>query len=143
MGRLMAIDYGRKRCGIAVTDTLRIVANGLTTVPSAKLFDFIRDYLGRETLDGIVVGLPRDMHGRASESMQYITPAVNRLKKLFPDVPVVFFDERFTSVIAHRGMIDSGMRKMQRRDKALVDEMAATIILNDYLQSKQYNDNPI
>lgn len=90
-----------------------------------------------------MVGLPRDMHGRASESMQYITPAVNRLKKLFPDVPVVFFDERFTSVIAHRGMIDSGMRKMQRRDKALVDEMAATIILNDYLQSKQYNDNPI
>lgn len=138
MGRLMAIDYGRKRCGIAVTDTLRIVATGLTTVATAKLVDFVRDYVMREPVDAIVVGLPRTVRGELSQSMDYIRPGIGRLRKALPDIPVTFFDERFTSVIAHRSMIDSGMKRQQRRDKAVVDEIAATIILNDYLQSKQY-----
>ena len=140
MGRLLAIDYGRRRCGIAVTDTMRIVATGLATVETAKLPDFIRDYTAREQVDAIIVGLPRDVHGRESDSMRYITPGINRLRKMMPDMRVEFYDERFTSVIAHRSMIDSGMKKMQRRDKATVDTMAAAIILNDYLQSKQYTD---
>lgn len=138
MGRLMAIDYGRKRCGIAVTDTLRIVATGLTTVATARLVDFVRDYAMREPVDAIVVGLPRTVRGELSQSMDYIRPGIGRLRKALPDIPVTFFDERFTSVIAHRSMIDSGMKRQQRRDKAVVDEIAATIILNDYLQSKQY-----
>ncbi len=136
----MAIDYGRKRCGIAVTDPMRIIASGLTTVATAQLIDFVKNYAGKEQLDGIIVGLPRTVQGELSESMNYITPGINRLKKVLPEIPVTFFDERFTSVIAHRSMIECGMKKMQRRDKAIVDEIAATIILNDYLQSKTYND---
>ncbi|MBR5744756.1 MAG: Holliday junction resolvase RuvX [Muribaculaceae bacterium] len=139
MGRLLAIDYGRKRCGIAVTDPLRIVATGLTTVATAKLVEFVKNYVASETVDTIVVGLPTTMRGEESESMRYIRPGIENLKKAVPDIPVVFFDERFTSTIAHRAMIDSGMPKMARRDKAAVDQIAATIILNDYLQSKQYN----
>lgn len=141
MGRLMAIDYGRRRCGIAVTDSLRIVATGLTTVPTAQLIDFVKKYAQNESVDGIIVGLPKTVKGEMSESMNYITPGINRLKKELPQIPVTFFDERFTSVLAHRSMLDSGMKKMQRRDKAVVDEIAATIILNDYLQSKTYNDS--
>lgn len=136
MGRLMAIDFGRKRCGIAVTDTLRIVANGLTTVPTASLPEFVADYCRREPVDVIIVGEPRDMHGNPSESQRFITPALARLKKAVPDMPVVPFDERFTSVLAHRAMLDGGLPKMARRDKALVDEISATILLNDYLQSQ-------
>ncbi len=133
----MAIDFGRKRCGIAVTDVLRIVANGLTTVPTASLPAFVADYCSKETVDAIVVGEPRDMKGNPSESQRFITPALVRLRKAVPDMPVVLFDERFTSVLAHRAMIDGGLSKMARRDKALVDEISATILLNDYLQSQQ------
>lgn len=140
MGRLLAIDYGRKRCGIAVTDPLRIVATGLTTVATAKLVEFVKNYVASEAVDTIVVGLPMTMRGEESESMRYIRPGIENLKKALPDIPIVFFDERFTSTIAHRAMIDSGMPKMARRDKAAVDQIAATIILNDYLQSKQYNE---
>lgn len=136
MGRLLSIDYGRKRCGIAVTDTLQIVATGLTTVPTHTLTDFVKRYVTAETVDRIIVGLPTDMHGAESESMRYITPGINRLKKELPGVPVEFYDERFTSVLAHRSMIESGMKKSDRRDKAVVDEISATILLNDYLQSK-------
>lgn len=139
MGRLLSIDYGRKRCGIAVTDTLRIAANGLTTVPTATLVEFIKNYAAREPVDRIIVGLPRQMSGEFSESINYIRPGIARLQKVLPDIPVEFYDERFTSVIAHQSMIGMGMKKMQRRDKAIVDEISATIILNDYLQSKQYN----
>lgn len=139
MGRLLAIDYGRKRCGIAVTDPLRIVATGLTTVATAKLVEFVKNYVASEAVDTIVVGLPTTMRGEESESMRYIRPGIENLKKALPDIPIVFFDERFTSTIAHRAMIDSGMPKMARRDKTAVDQIAATIILNDYLQSKQYN----
>lgn len=133
----MAIDFGRKRCGIAVTDVLRIVANGLTTVPTASLPAFVADYCSKETVDAIVVGEPRDMKGNPSESQRFITPALARLRKAVPDMPVVLFDERFTSVLAHRAMIDGGLSKMARRDKVLVDEISATILLNDYLQSQQ------
>lgn len=140
MGRLLAIDYGRKRCGIAVTDPLRIVATGLTTVATAGLNDFVKKYVGQEQVDAIIVGLPRTVQGEESESMRYIRPGIQRLRQALPGVKVEFFDERFTSVLAHRSMLDSGMKKMQRRDKAVVDEIAATIILNDYLQSKQYQD---
>lgn len=141
MGRLLSIDYGRKRCGIAVTDPLRIVATGLTTVASASLIQFLKEYTAKETVDEIIVGLPTTMRGEPSESMRYITPAIARLKKELPGIEVDFWDERFTSVLAHRAMIDGGMKKMARRDKSAVDEISATIILNDYLQSKKYNTN--
>lgn len=135
MGRLMAIDLGRKRCGIAVTDTLRIVANGLTTVSTASLPSFVADYCSREPVDAIVVGEPRDMKGNPSESQRFITPAITRMRKVVPDIEIISFDERFTSVLAHRAMLEGGLSKMARRDKALVDEVSATILLNDYLQS--------
>lgn len=138
MGRLLSIDFGRKRCGIAATDPLRIVANGVTTVATASLIQFVKDYLAKETVDRIIVGLPTTLRGEPSESMRYLTPVINRLKKEIAPTEVVFFDERFTSTIAHRAMIDGGMKKMDRRDKAIVDEISATILLNDYLQSR-YN----
>ncbi len=139
MGRLMAIDYGRKRCGIAVTDTLRIVANGLTTVPTHTLIDFVKNYIKTEPVDKILVGLPTTQRGEASESMKYITPGINRMRKELPEMLIEFWDERFTSALAHRSMLEGGMKKMARRDKAVVDEISATILLNDYLQSKSYN----
>ncbi len=139
MGRLLAIDFGRKRCGIAVTDTLRIVATGLTTVATSGLNDFVRQYTAREPVDLIVVGEPRDMRGNPSESQRFMRPAIERLRKAVPEIEIVFFDERFTSVLAHKAMIDGGLPKMARRDKALVDEMSATIILNDYLESRKFN----
>lgn len=139
MGRIMSIDFGRKRCGLAVTDPLRIVASGLRTVPTAELESFVLDYIRREGLDAIVVGEPRDMQGRPSESQRFMRPAIGRLRaKLPPEVRLIFYDERFTSVLAHRAMLDGGLGKMARRDKALVDEISATIILNEFLQSKQY-----
>lgn len=121
-----------------MTDTLQIVANGLTTVATASLCDFILDYIKREPVEAIIVGHPTTMRGEDSESMRYITPGINRLRKLLPpEIPIHFFDERFTSVLAHRAMLDGGMRKMARRDKAIVDEISATIILNDYLSAKK------
>lgn len=141
MGRILAIDFGRKRCGIAATDTLRIVASGVGTVATHQLEDFLRKYLENETVDLIVVGEPRDMHGDPSESTRFIKPALARLTKAFPEMPFVRFDERFTSVLAHRAMLDGGLKKMARRDKALVDEMSATIILNDFLESRQYQQS--
>lgn len=139
MGRLLSIDYGRKRCGIAVTDPCRIVATGLATVATAELQKFILGYIARETVDEIIVGLPTTMSGQPSESMRYIEPGINALRRVLPaGIPIVYFDERFTSAIAHQAMIDGGMRRSRRQDKAIVDEMAATIILNDYIQSKAY-----
>ncbi len=140
MGRLMAIDYGRKRCGIAVTDTSRIVATGLTTVATHTLTDFVKGYVAGEPVDTIIVGKPTTMQGELSESMRYIEPGIRKLRAALPDsIGIIFWDERFTSAIAHRAMIDGGMRRSRRQDKAIVDEMAATIILNDYLESKSYN----
>lgn len=138
MGRLLSIDYGRKRCGIAVTDVLQIVATGLTTVATHTLVDFVKNYVEKEEVDRIVVGLPTTMRGEQSESMKYIVPGINRLRKVLPEMDIVFFDERFTSALAHKSMLESGMKKSGRRDKAVVDEISATIILNDYLQSINY-----
>ena len=135
MGRIMAIDYGRKRTGVAVTDPLKIVAGNLATVPTHTLMSFIKDYIAREHVERIVVGQPTQLNGEPSESMRYITPFVKQLGKELPDMPVVMYDERFTSTIAHQAMIDGGMKKSDRRDKSRVDAIAATIILNDYLQS--------
>lgn len=136
----MSIDFGRRRCGIAVTDPLRIVASGLATVATAQLNDFVANYVRAEGVDLIVVGEPRDMHGNPSESTRYLKPAMARLRKVLPGMEIVSFDERFTSVLAHRAMLDGGLGKMARRDKALVDEISATIILNDYLQSRAYQE---
>lgn len=132
----MAIDYGRKRCGIAVTDSLRLAANPLTTIDTPRLIEFVIDYLSREHVDGIIVGYPTRLNGQESDSMRYITPGINRLRKLVT-VPIEFYDERFTSVLAHKAMLDSGIGRMRRRDKALVDAISASIILNDYLSSRQ------
>lgn len=132
----MSIDFGRKRCGIAVTDPLRIVANGLTTVPTGTLIEFVKGYMARETVDRIVVGLPTTLRGEPSDSMRYLTPVINKLKKEIAPTEVVFYDERFTSAIAHKAMIDGGMKKMDRRNKEIVDEISATILLNDFLQSR-------
>ena len=138
MGRILGIDYGRKRSGIAVTDPLKIIANGLTTVPSHTLIEFIQGYVAKESVEKIVVGLPKQLNGNPSESMKYITPFLNRLKKVIPDIPVEMYDERFTSTIAHKAMIDGGMKKSDRRNKEIVDTIAASIILNDYLQSNKF-----
>ena len=138
MGRILSIDFGRKRTGLAATDSLKIVANGLATVPTAQVIDFIKKYMATEEVELIVVGLPRQMNGEPSESTRYLKPFLDRLRKELPGVPVEMFDERFTSTLAHRSMLDGGMTKMDRRDKAIVDTIAATIILNDYLQSRQY-----
>ena len=137
MGRFLAIDFGRKRSGIAVTDTLQIVANGLTTVPTHTLIDFLQGYVQREPVELIVVGQPKQLNGQPSESTKWLEPFLNRLRKVMPDMPLVMWDERFTSVIAHRAMIDGGMKKMDRRNKEIVDTIAAAVILNDYLQSRR------
>ena len=143
MGRLLSIDFGRRRCGIAVTDPLRIVANGLKTVATGELIDFVKTYIAAEGVDAVIVGLPTTLRGEPSESMRYLTPVINRLKKEIAPVPVEFYDERFTSTLAHRAMLDGGLKKMARRNRELVDETAATLILNDYLQSRSYGDSDI
>ena len=133
----MALDLGRKRCGIAVTDPLQIIANGLTTVASAKLPEFVVDYLKQEDVECIVIGEPKDMKNNPSDCSKYVDPIVNRLKKLLPGMKIVRYDERFTSVMAHQTMIDAGLSKSKRQDKELVDTIAATIILQSYMSSIQ------
>ncbi|MEE1021698.1 MAG: Holliday junction resolvase RuvX [Muribaculaceae bacterium] len=139
MGRILAIDYGRKRCGVAVTDPLRIAANGLPTVRACDLMDFLKDYTSREQVDKIVVGLPRTLRGEPSESMQYIKPFLKHLSRELPEIPVEMFDERFTSAIAHREMIAGGVRKSVRQNRELADRTAAVIILTDYLNSRSFS----
>lgn len=135
MARLLAIDYGQKRTGIAVSDSLQLIANGLTTVDTSSLFDFIADYLSREQVETIVVGFPKQLNNEPSENMKRIEPFVNRLRKVYPDLPIVMYDERFSSTLAHRAMIEGGLKKKARQNKALVDEISATIILQDYMES--------
>ncbi len=135
MGRILSIDYGRKRTGLAVTDPLRIIANGLTTVPTASLITFLKDYFAKENVDLIVVGQPKQLNNQPSESWKYIEPFIRNLKKVFPDMPVELVDERFTSVLAHKAMLDGGLKKKDRQNKELVDEISATIILQSYLES--------
>ncbi|MEE0912367.1 MAG: Holliday junction resolvase RuvX [Paludibacteraceae bacterium] len=137
MGRILAIDYGRKRVGLAVTDSLKIIANGLTTVKSCDVLKFLSDYLSRESVELIVVGLPKTMNNEESDSMQYIKPFVEKLKKQHPNVPVEMYDERFTSVLAHKAMLEGGLKKKERQNKALVDEISATIILQSYMESNR------
>lgn len=140
MGRILAIDYGTKRTGIAVTDPLRIVPGGLKTVATHELQAFLSDYMSREQVDIIVMGYPTNMNGEDSASMKQIRPFTEKLKKLYPDKKVVMFDERFTSVIAQRAILDSGIGRMARRNKALVDEVSATIILESFMDSKLYKE---
>ena len=137
MSRILAIDYGRKRTGIAVTHPMQIIANGLTTVSTHGLMDFLLDYVKRERVERIIVGHPKQMNNEDSENMKYIVPFVNRLKKALPDIPVEMVDERFTSVLAHQAMLAGGLKKKDRQNKALVDEISATIILQSYLESKR------
>lgn len=140
MGRILAIDYGTKRTGIAVTDPLRIVPGGLGTVPTHELSAYLSAYLSKEQVDIIVVGYATNMNGEDSASMRQIRPFVEKLRKQYPDKKVVMFDERFTSVIAQRSILESGIGKMARRNKALVDKVSATIILESFMDSRQYKE---
>ncbi len=135
MGRLLAIDYGTKRTGIAVSDTLKIIANGLTTVRTHTLFDFLKSYMEKEDVECIVVGLPKQMNNEYSENMTHIRPFVKKLQSIYPDIRIEYYDERFTSALAQKAMIDGGLKKKDRQNKALVDEISAAIILQDYMES--------
>ena len=135
MGRILAIDYGRKRCGVAVTDTLKISANGLPTLETPRLMGWLKDYVDKETVERILIGEPKQTNGLPSENMRYITPFVGKLKKEIPDIPVEMVHERFTSVIAHREMIAAGFKKSDRQRKGLADEMSAVIILTSWLDA--------
>lgn len=132
----MAIDYGRKRCGVAVTDVLKIAANPLPVVRTCDLMAFLKTYCAAEPVERILVGEPRRMDGEPSESMRYITPFLNRLRREMPGMPVEMVDERFTSVMAHRDMLTAGFKKSDRERKGLADEMSATIILTTWLESR-------
>ena len=135
MGRILAIDYGTRRTGIAVSDPLRIIAGALTTDETRQLEKFLADYFSKNDVDTIVLGKPVQMNGSPSETMRYIEPLAARLRRTYPDKDVVLYDERFTSVLAHRTMIESGMGRMARRDKAVVDRISAAIILQSYMES--------
>ncbi len=139
MGRIVALDVGRKRTGVAATDPLKIIANSLTTIPTGKIIDFLTDYLANNSVELLVVGMPRQMNNEPSEAVKYIEPVINRFKKLYPDIPIEYVDERFTSKIAFQTMLDGGVKKMDRRDKAMVDTISATIILQSYLESKDFD----
>ena len=137
LARILSIDYGKKRTGIAVTDPLQIIAGGLATVSTSELFDWLKAYLAKESVERIVIGEPRQPNGQPSENLQRVQQFVNRWRKAVPEVPIEYFDERFTSVLAHQAMLDGGLKKKARQDKALVDEISATIILEDYLRSRK------
>ena len=137
MGRILAIDYGTKRTGLAVTDPLRIIAGALATVETKQLEKWLADYFSKNDVDIIVLGQPTQMNGKPSETMRYIEPLAGRLRHAYPEKKVVLYDERFTSVLAHRTMLESGIGKMARQDKALVDRISATIILQSYMESVQ------
>ncbi|MCR5152823.1 MAG: Holliday junction resolvase RuvX [Prevotella sp.] len=139
MARILSIDYGKKRTGLAVTDPLQIIAGGLATVSTIELIPYLKDYISREQVERIVVGEPRQPNGMPSENLPRVQQFVRQWEKLNTGIPVVMYDERFTSVLAHRAMIDGGLKKKARQDKALVDEISATILLQDYLESRRVN----
>ena len=141
MARIIAIDYGQKRVGFAATDELRICANALDTVHVTQAFDYLKNYLEKENVDAIVIGEPRKLDNTPSASSRFIEPFVNSVKKAFPTIPIVRVDERFTSRIAFQTMIDAGLKKKDRQDKALVDKISATIILQTYLQQLDIQNN--
>ena len=136
MSRVLAIDYGVRRTGIAVTDPLQIIANGLTTVDTRQLLAFIQDYVKRETVERFVTGRPMQTNGRESENLKNVEKFVEQLQKTLPNIPVTWWDERYTSVLAHQTMLESGIGKMARRNKALVDEISACIILQGWMERR-------
>ncbi|MBO5538273.1 MAG: Holliday junction resolvase RuvX [Prevotella sp.] len=135
--RILSIDYGKKRTGLAVTDPLQIIAGGLATVSTCELFEFLLSYVKREQVERIVIGEPRQPNGMPSENLARVEQFANRWRKAMPNIPIEFYDERFTSVLAHRTMLDAGLKKKARQNKELVDEISATIILQDYMNSKR------
>ena len=135
LGRILAIDFGKKRTGLAVTDVLRITANPLLTIDTKDLLVWLQNYFAAEQVDIVVIGHPTQMNGQESESMHYIRPFMDTFRNTFPAMPLVQFDERFTSVLAHQAMIAGGMKKKDRQNKAVVDKLAACIILEGYLES--------
>ncbi|MBQ2208681.1 MAG: Holliday junction resolvase RuvX [Prevotella sp.] len=137
MARVLSIDYGKKRTGLAVTDPLQLIAGGLATVSTSELFEYLSAYVGREPVERIVIGEPRQPNGQPSENLARVEQFVNRWRKQNPQIPIEYYDERFTSVLAHRAMLEGGLKKKARQDKALVDEISATIILEDYMRSKK------
>jgi putative Holliday junction resolvase len=138
LARILSIDYGKKRTGLAVTDPLQLIAGGLATVSTHELYDYLCNYVARESVERIVIGEPRQLNGQASENLQRVQQFVNRWRKAKPEIPIEYYDERFTSVLAHQAMLDGGLRKKARQDKGLVDEISATIILQDYMRSKKW-----
>ena len=138
MARILALDYGQKRTGIAVTDELQIIASGLTTVPTDELMDFLKDYTGKENVELILIGEPKQMNNEASESEVFIEKFIEKYKIEIPEIPFKRVDERFTSKMAFQSMIDSGLKKQQRKNKALVDEISATLILQSYLSKSGF-----
>lgn len=137
MGRVLAIDYGVRRTGIAVTDPMQIIANGLTTVETRQLLKFLTDYVANESVERFVVGKPMQTNGQESENLQHVQKFVEQLQKALPDIPVEWWDERYTSVLAHQTMLESGIGKMARRNKALVDEISACIILQGWMERRK------
>ena len=137
MARILSIDYGKKRTGLAVTDPLQLIAGGLATVSTSELFDYLKAYVEREQVERIVIGEPRQPNGQPSENLPRVQQFVNRWRKAMPQIPIEFYDERFTSVLAHQAMLDGGLKKKALQDKALVDEISATIILQDYMRSRK------
>jgi len=138
LGRILAIDYGAKRTGIAVTDPMKIIANSLTTVETSKLLDFLTNYFSKEQVECVVVGLPKQMNNQPSESMPYIEEFVKKFKSRFPQITVTYIDERFTSKMAVQAMVQGGVKKKDRQNKALIDSISATIILQSYLESLDF-----
>lgn len=138
--RVVAIDYGRKRTGVAVSDPSQIIAGALATIPTAELFDFLTAYVAREEVECVVIGHPIQPDGTPSENLRRVENFYNRWRKAHPDIPIEYFDERFTSVLAHRAMVDGGVKKkMRREDKGLVDRISATIILEDWMRGRALN----
>ena len=137
MGRILALDYGTKRVGVAVTDPLQILANGLTTIPTNDIWKFLEEYFKKETVDCLVIGYPIQTTGVGSDSLRVINPFIKKFLKVFPNIPINQADERYTSKMAHQAMIDGGLKKKDRQNKALVDTISATIILQGFLETRK------
>jgi len=133
MGRIIALDYGKKRTGIAVTDPLKIIATGLTTVDTQTLFDFLQQYISTEVVEKIVIGDPLNLDGTETDSTAAVKHCIRRLKNTFPNIPIVTIDERYTSKLASKAMVEMGMKKKERQKKGIIDEVAATMMLQEYL----------
>lgn len=141
MARILSIDYGKKRTGLAVTDPLKLIAGGLATVSTSELFNYLQDYIKKEQVEKVIIGKPLQTNGEPSENLNRVQQFVNRWKKTIPQIPIEYYDERFTSVLAHRAILDSGIGKKARQNKALVDEISATILLQDYMESRLYKND--